>query len=309
MSPADPVPPAAPSPRVLAGYEILERISASLDGTMTFFARQKSLGRMVTMTVLPKEQAAKPELRDRFKRRVAVASRLKHANIISALDAGIAAGCLYVVFEWLEGQTLGEAFNRGDTFAPERVLAIGSDMARALDHIAANHLVHRNVVPASVLLPDHGPAKLAGLEVAKVQQPAGHETWLEHDTATALYSSPEHVRGTRGIDFRADQYSLGCVLYHAVTGRPPLDGKTAAAILARHVTDLPPDPRSLRSGLPDGLVRVLDRLLRKDPAERYAKPSELVRDLESAKAGRVVERGPGTPLWKDGMLPGRLRRR
>ena len=290
--------PSQPVNRVLGGYELLERTSVA-DGVITFRARQVSLGRVVTMKVLPAASAAKPALRARFDRQVAAASRLRHDNIVSALDAGTAAGCLYVVFEELEGHSLVDAFARGTEFTTVQAIAIGLDIARALDHVATNHLIHRNVVPASILLTDHGHAKLAGFSAAKVRSTAGHETWFEHDAPTARYTAPEYVDGKKGIDIRADIYSLGCILFHLATGRPPFDKGSAPEILARHVKEAPPDPRTLRDGLPDGLVRVLDRALRKERSDRYQAPGEMVRDLELVRTGRPVERGAGTPIWKD----------
>lgn len=295
--------PSQPVNRVLGGYELLERRSVE-DGVIIFRARQQSLGRLVTMKVLPAASAAKPALRARFDRQVAAASRLRHDNIVSALDAGAALGCLYVVFEEIEGRSLGDALAQGTEFPPARAVEIGLDIARALDHVATNHLIHRNVVPSSILLTDHGHAKLAGFSAAKVRSSAGHETWFEHDATAAKYTAPEYVDGKKGIDIRADVYSLGCVLFHVATGRPPFHEGSAPEILARHVKETPPDPRTLRAGLPDGLVRVLDRSLRRERADRYQAPSEVVRDLELARTGRTVERGPGAPLWKDrGTLP------
>lgn len=285
------------APREFAGYQLFERLSTR-GGTVTFRARQKSLGRDVVVTVLPPAGVAKPEQRARFDRQVAVASRLRHDNVISAIDAGAAAGCLYVVFEKIDGRTLAEAFERGESFSADAVVAIGLDIARALDHVAANHLVHRNVVPASILLVDHGPAKLAGFSAAKVRVSQGHETWLETDSQSARYAAPEMVDGKKSVDIRADLYSLGCALFHAATGRPPFAQGSAPEIHAHHVASPPPDPRTLRKGLPEGLVRVLDRLLRKSPALRYAKPADLVADLEAVRAGRTPEWGPGLPFWK-----------
>lgn len=286
------------APKEIAGYQLLERLSAA-GGTVTFRARQKSLGRLVTMTILPPSGVASPGYRTRFDRQVAVASRLRHDNVISAIDAGAAAGCLYVVFEHVDGHTLAEAFARGEKFTPERLLSIARDIGLALDHVAASHLVHRNVVPSSILLVDHGPAKLAGFTAAKVKVKEGHETWFDHDLGSAHYTAPESVQGKRGIDVRADLYSLGCVLYQAATGHTPFGRGTVAEVLSHHVTATPPDPRTHRKDLPEGFVRILDRLLRRLPSLRYQSPAELLKDVEAVQAGRAIERGPGTPLWKD----------
>lgn len=291
-------------PRVLGGYELLERIGQSRDaGTLTFRARQTSLGRTVRVIVLPPQAVAKPTFRTKFERRVAVASRLRHDNVVSLIDAGSASGCLYVVFEDLRGRTLADVLAGGKPLPVEQVVEIGIAIARGLDHVAAQGLVHRNVVPRSILLPEDGPPKLAGLGTAKVRVAGGAETWMDHDADRAAFIAPELLKGQRGVDVRADVYGLGCVLYQAATGRRVFGGGSAATILARHGSDAPEDPRAHVPSLPDAFVRVLDRCLRKSPRERYAKPSELAADLENVRAGRAVERGPGTPFWKDRVLP------
>jgi eukaryotic-like serine/threonine-protein kinase len=298
-------PPEGPKgPRVLGGYELIERIGQSRDaGTLTFRARQTSLGRTVRVVVLPPQSVAKPNFRTRFERRVAVASRLRHDNVVSAIDAGAAGGCLYVVFEDVHGRTLADALAGAKPLPLEQVLEIGIAIARGLDHVAAQGLVHRNVVPGSILLPEHGPPKLAGLGTAKVRVAGGAETWMDRDLDAASFAAPELVKGQRGVDVRADVYGLGCVLYHAATGCRVFAGGSAATVLARHGSEAPADPRSHVPSLPEAFVRVLDRCLRKLPRERYQKPAELAADLETVKAGRVPERGPGTPYWKDRVLP------
>lgn len=301
--------------KVLGGYELLERLSASVrDGTYVYRAHQKSLGRTVRMTILPPSSVKKATYRASFERMVAVMSRIRHDNIVSAIDAGSAQGCLYVVFEDTEGRTLADMIARatksGGRISTDRISEIGADACRALDHLASQGLVHRNVVPSTVLIPEHGPAKLSGLGVAKVRVANASETFFEHDPETAGAAAPEMVRGTRGVDIRADLYALGCVLFHAATLRPVFDGPNVAAVLARHVTDTPPDPRTLRDDLPDAFVRVLDRCLRKSPRERHQKPADLVADLDAVRARKPVERGPGTPLWKERKvaIPSILRR-
>jgi serine/threonine-protein kinase len=299
--------------REFSGYQILERVSADdAAGTVTYRARQKSLGRMVRITVLPRAAASKPGYLSRFQRQVGVASRLKHDNVLSAFDAGSASGIPYVVFEELDGISLAAELERGPLRLP-RVIDIGIDIARALEHFASQGLIHRNVRPSTIHLPEHAPAKLTGLGVAKVRVSNGAETWIDRDSESAACVSPESVRGARGIDIRSDIYALGCVLYHAATGRPPFQGATPAIVLALHATETPTDPRTLHEALPQGLLRVIDRCMRKDPDERYARPADVAHDLQLAKTGRPVDRGPGKPLWPDAeksrKLPSILRRR
>jgi serine/threonine-protein kinase len=153
------------------------------------------------------------------------------------------------------------------------------------------------VAPASILLTDTDVVKLAGFDLAKDRRPGGHETWIDHDGDTALYLAPEFLGGERGIDVRADVYSLGCVLYHTLTGHAPFAAKSAAVVLESHATKVPTDPRELREGLPPALVTVLDRCLRKRKEHRYAKADDLAKDLDAVRLGQPVGK-----LTTDGTL-------
>lgn len=303
--------------REFAGYQILERVSVdAAAGTVTYRARQKSLGRMVKVTVLPRSSAAKPGFLARFRRQVAVASRVQHDHVLTALDAGTSAGIAFVVFEDLDGATLAETVRRGGPLPPQRVAEIGAGIARGLDHLASIGLVHRNVRAETIHLPEHAPAKLTGLGLAKVRVAGGSETWIDHEVEGNDCVAPEIVKGARA-DVRTDIYGLGCALYLASTGRNVFEGGTVASLLARHATELPGDPRFF-AAVPDPNVRILDRCLRKSPDERYAKASDLARDLDLvrlAKPGErvVVAQGPGALLFPDAApraapgLLGRLR--
>ncbi|MCG3135965.1 MAG: hypothetical protein HMLKMBBP_03745 [Planctomycetes bacterium] len=303
--------------REFAGYQILERASVdAAAGTVTYRARQKSLGRMVRVTVLPRASAAKPGFLARFRRKVAVASRIQHDHVLTALDAGTASGIAYVVFEDLDGATLAETVRRSGPLPAARVAEVGAGIARALDHLATLGLVHRNVRAETIHLPEHSPAKLTGLGLAKVRVTSGAETWIDHEMEGLDTMAPETVKGARP-DVRSDIYGLGCALYLAATGRPVFGGGNVASLLARHATELPGDPRFF-AAVPEPLVRILDRCLRKSPDERYAKAADLARDLDLvrlAKAGEkvTIDRGPGAPLFPDATPPsspgllGRLR--
>jgi len=287
----------AKGPRVFGGYEVLDLVERR-PGTQVYRARQLTLGRIVLLSVLPPRAAEKPLYRQRFEREVAVASRLRHDNVISIIDAGKLGAVRFYVTEWVEGRSLEQALEAGQGFGPERVVEIGLDLAKALQHLESQGLIHRAVSPRAIFLADVGPAKLGGFQEAKLHQAGGAETWTEVDSAAAHYMAPDHVR-EKGVDIRADLYSLGCVLYRLVTGRPPFVGGNAVVILDRHVNMHPRDPRQRREGLPDGLVEVLDRCLRKQREHRYPGAAPLVRDLELLRQGRPPEPFPATgTLWR-----------
>jgi serine/threonine protein kinase len=142
--------------------------------------------------------------------------------------------------------------------------------------------------------------KLVGFTLAKEKRPGtpGAETWIDHDSETALYMAPEWLRGERGLDARADIYSLGCVLYDMLTGLPPFMARSNAVILESHAKFPPTDPRELRDDLPPHLVEILDRCLRKRRDHRYASAESLAKDLEAVRKGQPIsKRSADGALW------------
>jgi serine/threonine-protein kinase len=306
-----PKPPGQPpKSRAFAGYELVSRVSAH-GGTATYKALQVALGRPVLVTVLPADAARQSAHRSHFERQVEITSRLRHENVISAIDAGTFKGCRYFVTEYVDGRSLAEELKRGPLDVPMAV-AVARDVAKALCYLDTVKLVHRNIEPESILLTDHGPAKLSGFTIAKDKTPNGSETWIEHDLGSALYLAPEFLRGDRGLDGRSDIYSLGCVLYHMLTGLAPFDATNAAVVLEAHAIRTPTDPRELRKDVPTPLVEIVDRCLRKRREHRYAKADDLVRDLDLFRANLpLAKMSTDGALWSGGItsLIPRMRRK
>ena len=309
--------PSSEVPRVrrFAGYDLIARVSIH-HGVSTFRAVQVTLGRHVLVSVLPPDAAKLYVNREHFHRRQEVASRLRHENVISTIDAGTFKGCRYFVTEDVGDRTLADELAKHKHLEIARAVSVARDVASALAYLDGAGVVHRNVAPKSIRLTDTDVVKLAGFDLAKDQRPGGHETWIEHDGETAFYLAPEFLGGEKGIDVRADVYSLGCVLYHMLTGHAPFAAKSAAVVLESHATKVPTDPRELREGLSPALVGVLDRCLRKKREHRYAKADDLAKDLDAVRTGRAPSRVPPEgALWPPpatrtgpvGLIP-RLRR-
>ncbi len=284
--------------RKFGGYEVLDLVVRE-KGVERYRARQTSLARLVDLTVLSPESARRPASALRFERIQSVTVRLRHENVIAAIDAGDHLGWRYFVTEHVEGTTLADALARKETFTPARILEIGHGVARAVAYLDEVGVVHRDVAPHTIVAAPGLPVKLTGFLTAKATSRETSETWFDTETVDAAYISPERIRGDRGVDAKSDLYSLGCVLYRLVAGRPPFHGAPAAAILDAHRFRRPRDPRTIVPDLSPGLVRVLDRCLRKDPATRYDSPSQLAADLHALRAGAAPptpDRGP--VLWR-----------
>ncbi len=277
-------------PKRFGNYEVLRQMGRS-GGALVYRARQVSVDRLVTLTILPRKEAEKPAYRQRFERQVAAASKLRHPNILSAIDAGSIAGHQYIVAEYVGGRRLSSALDEGEWFGVRRSIQIALAVARALEHIDSVGILHRNLTPQHVILGDAGMVKLRGFSFARPHRKPASETWFEPDDYATSYKSPDWVN-EKTLDIRADLYSLGCILFQMLTGRPPYVGGNAATLLERHVKSPVPDLRSLRDDVSEDLESVVVRLLAKDREERHASPAELATDLEITLDGGKVPRPP-----------------
>ena len=263
----------------IGSFEILEVLGAGGMGSV-YKAKDLASGRVVALKVLAPRLAEDEEFVTRFEREVKAASTLTHPNIIHALGAGTADGERYMVMEYVEGQNLGKILNEAGRLSEHRALLIARDMARALDHAHVAGIVHRDVKPDNVLVTGSGQAKLTDFGLAKL---LGENLRLTQ-TGTALgtphYISPEQVAGGRYLDHRADQYSLGAMLFHMLTGQVPFDGPTNNDIMLRHLEEPVRDPRELVPQISPGAVQIVFKLMAKKSAERYDSTGQVAEDLE-----------------------------
>jgi serine/threonine-protein kinase len=279
-------------------YEIVSFVGRS-GGARVYRARQVNLLRLVTLTILPRQEAEKAAYRIRFERQIEAASKLRHPNILSAIDAGTVDGHRYIVSEHVGGRRLSVLLGEGEPLPVARAVEIALGIARALAHMDSVGILHRNLTPRSILLGESGEPKLRGFSFSRPRRDASRETWFDTDDYAAHFKAPD-VMHDKELDVRADVYSLGCVLYFMLTGRPPFPSANAAIALERHVRNPVPDPRELRGDLPEALVNVLLKALEKDREQRYGTPEDLVADLEAVEAGRAVAppKAPRRPLFR-----------
>jgi len=273
------------SRRRFAGYEILADLRGHL-GTRRYQATQLALRRPVVLNVLSSDDARRPMWAARFEREMRVLAALRHENVVGVIEAGEFEGERYFVTENVEGGTLRDALAAGEFWEVAPALRVARDVARALVHLEGSRVVHREISPRAIALAEDGGARLIDFSRAKFLAPDAAETWSDEPLGVVLYTSPEVALGRRGVDVRADIYSLGCVLYHLVAGRPPFYGKNVAVVLDALRTRRPRDPRWMRPELPRGVVHALDRCLRKKPEERYPSAAAILADLDALLAGR-----------------------
>jgi len=268
----------------LGDLEILDRIGGGALGTV-YRARQRRLDRVVAVKVLAGHLAHDLTFVRRFVREARLTARIVHPNVVRVFDVGQAGGRPFIVMEYVPGPSLEEIIHSGGRLTERRVLSIALQMGRALQAAAAHGLVHGDVKPANILIRPDGLAKLADLGLATMPGEEGMR-----GAGTPLYMSPEQARGQRP-DGRSDIYSLGCTLFHALTGRVPFPGSNAAETLRMHAESPPPSAVALRPDLSPEVDALVRRMMAKRPVERFARPAEFLRVVERlipvrAAAGR-----------------------
>jgi serine/threonine-protein kinase len=270
----------------IPGYVILGRIGSGAMATV-FKARQISLDRIVAIKVLPKRFSENPEYVEMFYREGMAAARLNHPNIVQAIDVGESGGYHYFVMEYVEGHTVYEEIASGKVFTETEACEICVQVARALDHAHRRGLIHRDVKPKNIILTTDGRAKLADMGLARLAtDTASAEAEAGRAFGTPYYISPEQIRGARNVDFRADIYSLGATLFHMVTGRLPFEADTPVGVMQKHLKEPLTPPDHINQKLSSGIGEVVEKMMAKNPDDRYAATEDVLGDLEAISQGK-----------------------
>jgi serine/threonine protein kinase len=264
---------------------------------IVYLAEQTDLGRRVAVKVLRQEQMTDADVVDRFRREARIVAKLTGPHVARILDFGTTGeGHPFMVLEYLEGNDLDEELELRGALPLEEAARIVVEACDGMREAHAAGVVHRDLKPGNLFLSnengkrvvkilDFGISKLTADEHVKVTQTSSA-------FGTPLYMSPEHVRSTKGVDHRTDIWSLGVILYEAVTGTPPFLGETPTAVAVSVATETPLPPSAQRPGLPAALDSVLARALAKNPADRYP----TVDDLADALRPFLTADTPSIPL-------------
>ena len=264
----------------IPGYTILREIGRG--GTaVVYLAEQDSLGRPVALKVMSAALAADPSFSERFVREGRTIAQLRHPNIVSLYDIGVADERPYIAMEHVEGDNLKERIRSG--VSPKAAVDILRQVATALAFAHSKGFVHRDVKPANILFREDGSVVLTDFGISRTIDSNTRLTETGTTVGTPHYMSPEQARG-RATDARTDLYALGVILYEMLTGRPPYDARDAIAIAYSHVNDsIPRLPARLSL-----LQPMLGRLLAKDPDDRFASADDLIAAVDRLR--RTVRR-------------------
>jgi YVTN family beta-propeller protein len=271
---------------VFAGYRI-ESVAGEGGMGRVYRATQMALNRRVALKLIVPALADDAEFRVRFERESELTASIEHPNVIPVYEAGEAEGRLFIAMRWVEGTDVRSVILSEGRLEPSRVVAIVEQVAAALDAAHRGGLVHRDVKPANVMLTaTHGQEHvyLTDFGLTKKTASATALTRTGHFVGTPDYMSPEQIKGERA-DARADVYALGCVLFHALTGRTPYERDSEVAKMYAHLNDPPPSAVETVPGTPVGLDAVITRALAKDADQRYPSAGDLGRASRAVLTG------------------------
>ena len=253
---------------VIADRYELEELVANGGMSRIYRARDAALERDVALKVLRPQFGDDEEYVARFRREARIVAQLSHPNIVTVIDRGEADGNQFIVFEYVEGQTLKGLVERSGPLPERRAVELALQIADGLAYAHQNGLVHRDVKPQNVLLTNAGVAKVTDFGIARSLDVEHGVTQTGTVLGTSNYLSPEQASGHQ-VTPATDVYSLGVVLYELLAGDVPFHGTNLVAVAMHHLHDPPPSLLETRPDLPLRLVAAVEKALEKDPADRF----------------------------------------
>jgi serine/threonine protein kinase len=290
-------------------YRVLGLIGQGGMGAV-YRAEHRRMARLVALKVIRPDLVRNRAAVQRFHQEVRAAARLQHPNIVTAFDADQAGGLHFLVMEHVEGISLAELVRRQGPLSVAEACSYARQAALGLQHAHEQGMVHRDVKPQNLMLTSKGQVKILDFGLARLPRtpdapptgmaPAKSLTGIGTVMGTVDYIAPEQAADPRSADIRADIYSLGCTLFHLLTGRLPFPGGGATAKLARHADTPLPALDNVRPAVPPRLAAVLARMTAKNPARRYATPADVAQALAPFSSPGEVH--PPRPRKRRGWL-------
>lgn len=275
-------------------YDLLDVIGQGGMGRV-YLAQDTRLSRRVALKVLSRDRMTNPRAVARFRREAKVGAQLQHENLVRIYDEGEAHGARYLVMEYIEGKTIGKLIVEHGPLPPPMACRIVRQVALGLEHAHQKGLIHRDVNPMNILVDRGGTAKLTDLGLAIDLGDLGDAVTRDGATVgTFDYISPEQARHSRNVDIRSDIYSLGCSLYHMLSGRVPYPQPSLPEKLYAHQLIEAEPLRSIVPGIPEGLEAIVRRMMAKSPDDRYPTPNLVAMALEpyQATSASMVKQEP-----------------
>jgi eukaryotic-like serine/threonine-protein kinase len=277
---------------VLSGRYKLEAKLGSGGMSTVYLARDTTLDRPVAVKVMHREMSEQADQLERFRQEARAVAKISHPNVVAVIDAGEDGGHPYIVFEYVEGETLKQRINRVGALDPQEALAYAIEVARGLTVAHARNMVHRDIKPQNVLIDSEGRAKLTDFGISRQLEQDGM-TATGRVLGTTDYVAPEQAMG-HPVDQRSDIYSLGVVLYEMLIGQVPFHADSQVGVAMKHVNEELPDVQQRRPEVSAAAALVVERATTKDPDQRYQRVGELIDDLSTALEVEAARAGSTT---------------
>lgn len=299
--------------RIINGrYEVGELIGR---GGMAdvYIGRDTRLGRTVAIKMMRPDLARDPQFQTRFRREAHASAALNHPNIVAVFDTGeeelpptsehAGLALPYMVMEYVDGKTLRALLRKGEV-SIDQAVEWTEGVLGAVAYSHENDIVHRDIKPGNVMVDEAGTIKVMDFGIARaLSDSSATMTQTQAVVGTAQYLSPEQARGET-VDFRSDLYSVGCVLFELLTGRPPFVGDSPVAVAYQHVREEPPAATSINPDITPALESVLTKALAKDTADRFQTGKEFLTALRSAHYDGVpVSEDDSTTVIPPAVIP------
>ncbi|HEX6584555.1 MAG TPA: protein kinase [Thermoleophilaceae bacterium] len=272
-------------------YRLEEKIGSG-GMSSVYRAFDPMLERWVAIKLMHRDISNDPDQLERFRREARAVAQLNHPHVVTVIDAGEDDGAPYIVFEYVEGETLKERIRRLGRLPVSEAVAYAIEIGRALESAHANRLVHRDVKPQNVLIDSDGRAKVTDFGIARSLEAQGL-TATGRVLGTTDYVSPEQALGHE-VTGQSDIYSLGIVLYEMLTGETPFKADTQVAVAMKHVRDPLPDVQRRRPEISAALAAVVEHSTAKETQNRYPSVNQMVHDLEEVLAIEAARSGQAT---------------
>ena len=272
-------------------YRLDEKIGSG-GMSSVYRAFDPTLERWVAIKLMHRDISHDPDQLERFRREARAVAQLNHPHVVTVIDAGEDDGAPYIVFEYVEGETLKDRIRRLGRLPVSEAVAYAIEIGRALEAAHASRLVHRDVKPQNVLIDPDGRAKVTDFGIARSLEAQGL-TATGRVLGTTDYVSPEQALGHE-VTGQSDIYSLGVVLYEMLTGEVPYKADTQVAVAMKHVRDPLPDVQRRRPEISASLAAVVEHATAKETQNRYQDVGQMVHDLEEVLAIEAARTGQAT---------------
>ncbi len=267
----------------VAGHRIVERVGRGGMGTV-YKAIQLSIDRAVAIKFLAPDLVSDPEFVERFIAEAHAAGRLSHRNIVQVFDTGWWKEQCYYTMEYMPFGSVGDQIAGGQKLPYTHVLPMMVDVARGLVYAEKHGVVHRDIKPDNLMIGFEGIVKIGDLGIAKMLQDSRTVEQADGVYGSAHFMAPEQALG-REIDCRADIYAMGATFYRVLSGMPVASGQSQQEILLSQVKNRPAPLRGIEPSVPKPLTEIIDRMLEKNPADRYRSARDFADELDAlAKA-------------------------